>query len=140
MSIPTILLVDDDEVEAEAIRRAFRQSKLMNPLLHVTDGLSALELLRGASGVAPLPKPYIILLDINMPRMNGLEFLYDLRQDSDLKDSVVFVLTTSTSSQDKVFAYEQQIAGYILKQNVGQDFVNALLLLNDSQPPVVFSD
>jgi CheY-like chemotaxis protein len=140
MLVPSILLIDDDEIDAESIKRAFEQQKIANPLIHVTDGLAALALLRGQPGESPLPKPYIILLDINMPRMNGLEFLYELRQDPNLAHSVVFVLTTSNNPQDRVFAYEQHIAGYILKRNVGQDFGNALRLLANYQTLVVLPD
>ena len=140
MLLPSILLIDDDQVDTEMVVRAFCQQKMANPLLHVEDGLHALELLRGQSGVAPLPKPYIILLDLNMPRMNGLEFLYELRQDPNLAHSVVFVLTTSKNHQDRVFAYEQHISGYILKQSVGQDFANAIRLLADYQTMVILPD
>ncbi|CAN5764250.1 response regulator [soil metagenome] len=140
MLIPSILLVEDDEIDAEMIRRAFRQHKLANPLIHVTDGRSALELLRGKPGVDPLPKPYMILLDMNMPGMNGQEFLRELRQDPKLTHSLVFVLTTSINPHDKLFACKKQIAGYILKQNVGQYFGSAFHLLDNYQRPVVPSE
>ena len=129
MLIPSILLIDDDEIDTELVRRAFQQHKIANPLIHVTDGLSALALLRGEPGVVPLRKPYLILLDMNMPRMNGLEFLHELRQDPVLQSSVVFMLTTSEDEQELAAAYAEGIAGYILKKNVGPDFVDALLLL-----------
>src|SRR5215212_3654714 len=102
--MPSILLIEDDEVDAEAVGRALRQQQLANPLIHAPDGLCALDLLRGRPGEAPLPKPYIILLDMNMPGMNGLEFLRELRQDPALAESVVFVVTSSTNPQDKLAA------------------------------------
>lgn len=140
MMIPSILLVDDDEIDAEIVKRAFQQQKIANPLIHTTDGIKALEILRGKTGIAPLLKPYIILLDINMPRMNGLEFLSELRQDPDLQRSVVFVLTTSEDEGERWQAYGAYIAGYMLKKNVGIDFANALRLLDDYQTLVVLPE
>ncbi len=140
MLTPSILLIEDDEIDDEIVRRAFLQHKIANPLVHVTDGIQALELLRGKSGVEPLPKPYLILLDINLPRMNGLNFLHELRLDPTLKHTGVFVLTTSANDQDRFMAYEEHIAGYILKQNVGRDFVNALQLLDPYQTLVILPD
>ena len=140
MLVPSILLIDDDEVDAEAVRRSFRLHQLPNQIIHALDGLEALDLLCGKAAIPPLPKPYIILLDINLPRMNGLEFLRQLRQDPDLKSSVVFVLTTSNRPEDKVAAYQKQVAGYILKENVGQNFRDAIRLLKDYQTVVILPD
>lgn len=126
----TILLIEDDKVDAEAMDRALKKAKIINPLVRVTDGLEALDLLRGTNDVDPLPRPYIILLDLNMPRMNGLEFLTEIRGDDHLKDSVVFVLTTSDADRDKVAAYEKQVAGYIVKSKAGEDFVKLISLLD----------
>ncbi|CAN5441362.1 response regulator [soil metagenome] len=140
MLIPSVLLIEDDSIDAEDVKRAFRNHKIANPLVHVEDGISALEVLRGKPGIPPLPKPYLVLLDINLPRMNGLEFLRALRQDPTLPRTVVFVLTTLTDPKDRAYAYKEHIAGYILKQNVGPDFMNAIRLLNDYQLLVVLPD
>jgi CheY-like chemotaxis protein len=137
MPIPSILLVDDDEIDAEMVSRAFRQQKIANPLIHAMDGLCALALLRGETAVAPPLKSYIILLDIQMPGMSGLDFLHELRQDPALKRSVVFMLTTSDAPQDIDAAYNENVAGYILKQTVGPDFENALRLLDNYQTLVI---
>src|SRR5690349_16771786 len=120
MKVPAyILLVDDDEVDAEAIFRSFARHKISNPIAHAVDGIEALAFLRGDQQSNPLPRPYIILLDLNMPRMNGLEFLRAIRQDAALKSSVVFILTTSNREEDKWAAYNDQVAGYILKEKAG---------------------
>jgi len=124
-----ILLVEDDEIDAEVIVRAFQKQKISNPLTIVPSGVEALATLRGKMGYTRLSRPYLILLDINMPRMNGIEFLKELRQDQELRRSVVFVLTTSDRDEDKQAAYDAQVAGYVLKSKVGSDFTNVLTLL-----------
>ena len=124
----TLLLVEDDLVDAEAIQRAFRQHRIANPFVVVPDGVEALRALRGESEVR-VPHPYVVLLDINMPRMNGLEFLAELRADPALSRTIVFVLTTSDREEDKVAAYDQHVAGYILKSRVGEDFLEVVKLL-----------
>lgn len=124
-----ILLAEDDEVDAEAIVRAFRKQNIQYPIIIVSDGFAALEVLRGQQGQPPLRSPYLILLDLNMPRMSGIEFLHAIRQDPELRCSVVFVLTTSNSDKDKLAAYNAQIAGYFLKQHSGENFINLLEML-----------
>jgi CheY-like chemotaxis protein len=113
-----ILLVEDDEIDAEQIIRSFRQSQLVNPITIVNNGIAALKVLRGEEDYKQIPRPYIILLDINMPQMNGLEFLRALRKDNDLQQSVVFVLTTSDNEADMRAAYADRVAGYFLKSEV----------------------
>lgn len=125
-----ILLVEDDEVDAEAIVRSFRKEKIANPIWIACDGLEALQFLRGEAGRTRIPNPYLILLDINMPRMNGIEFLHSLRRDPELKSSIVFVLTTSNRDEDKLAAYDEQIAGYVLKQRAGENFINLVNMLD----------
>ena len=119
-----VLLVEDDEIDAEAVQRAFAELKITNPITRASDGYEAFDRLRGENGCERLPRPYIILLDLNLPRMNGLEFLRQLRTDKELKSSVVFVLTTSRDEQDMVAAYNLQVAGYFLKTAVGEGFFN----------------
>ena len=126
----TILLVEDDQVDAEAIRRAFAKARIANPLTVVEDGMAALEALRGEAGRTPVRRPYLVLLDLNMPRMNGIEFLQELRNDSELHDSVVFVLTTSEDDRDKVAAYDQHVAGYMVKSKAGDEFMQLIGLLD----------
>lgn len=129
MAEVNILLVDDDELDAKALKRAFRELKIANTLYEARDGVEALELLRGAPGRAALPPPYIILLDLNMPRMGGIEFLHQLRGDPLLHSSVVFVMTTSADEEDRINAYRFNIAGYILKHSPGRSFLDAISML-----------
>lgn len=140
MLIPSILLVDDDDLDVELVERSFRKYKLMNSIVHAPNGADALRILRGESRHPTLPKPYLILLDINMPRMNGLEFLTELRNDPSIAMSVVFMLTTSDRPQDREEAYACHVAGYILKQNCGQDFINAIRLIENYQTLVVLPE
>jgi len=125
-----ILLVDDDEVDRQTIIRAFAKGEITNPIVVADDGMHALEILRGTPTTSPLQRPYIILLDLNMPRMNGLEFLEALREDPDLSTSLVFVLSTSNAEADKLAAYSHKVAGFITKQTVAEDFTVLSRLLN----------
>ena len=122
----SLLIVDDDDIDAMALKRALHKLKLLNPLYRACDGIEALELLRAGK----VPKPFIILLDINMPRMNGLEFLEALRSDPELTHAVVFILTTSKSDEDIMAAYREHVAGYLLKQRMDSDFMQVISLLD----------
>lgn len=136
----SILLVEDDDIDAKSVERALQKLKIINPLIRAKDGVDALDLLRGNKDKAPLAKPYIILLDLNMPRMNGIEFLHALRNDPDIQDSIVFVLTTSNADEDKVAAYKEHIAGYIVKSSVQDDFLDVLGLIDHYWRVVSFPD
>ncbi|MBL0097783.1 MAG: response regulator [Bacteroidetes bacterium] len=126
-----ILLVEDDSVDVMNVQRAFKKNNITNPLHIAFNGVEALNMIRGSNGRPKLnPKPRIILLDINMPKMNGLEFLRELRNDPELKSTTVFVMTTSNDDQDKVEAYRLNVAGYILKPLSFEKFVNAVSILN----------
>jgi CheY-like chemotaxis protein len=125
----SILIVDDDEVDTRAVERALRQQRVANPVYTAADGCEGLAMLRGEGGRTKVPRPYLILLDLNMPRMNGLQFLRELRGDSNLTDSIVFVLTTSRADEDKAAAYRQHIAGYLEKPDTGNGFLRAIQML-----------
>lgn len=118
--VATILAVEDDEVDVMMLERTLRRHAVPAPLVVVNDGLAALARLRGTDGDPPLERPYILLLDLNMPRMNGLEFLAELRRDPSLRDTVVFVLTTSDDDADIRRAYAHAIAGYFCKGGLSQ--------------------
>ena len=126
----TLLLVEDDDVAAEAVERAFRRAKISNPIVRARDGIEALVKLRDKSVPRAVPRPDLILLDLKMPRMNGLTFLQELRNDPELKQTIVFVLTTSDSEKDRDDAYKYLIAGYIAKSRAGQDFMELIQLLD----------
>jgi CheY-like chemotaxis protein len=126
----TVLLVDDDDVDVQAVRRAFRKARIANPIVAARDGVEALAVLRGEDGHERIARPYIIILDLNMPRMDGLEFLTELRKDAEHHDAVVFVLTTSKADEDRTASYDKNVAGYIVKSNVGEGFLNVIQLLD----------
>jgi CheY-like chemotaxis protein len=122
-----ILLVEDDEVDVMTVKRAFKSNHITNPLFVAADGMEALEKLRSSE----IPKGRrLVLLDLNMPRMNGIEFLEELRKDAELASTPVVVLTTSNDDQDKVKAYDMNVAGYLLKPVTFQNFCDVMVALN----------
>jgi CheY-like chemotaxis protein len=125
-----ILLVDDDEIDVMNVQRAFKKNNIVNPLYVAHNGIEALELLRSAGADAIPRERRLILLDLNMPRMNGLEFLRELRADPDLRALSVIVLTTSDDERDKVEAFNLNVAGYIVKPVTFIAFVEAMAALN----------
>lgn len=122
-----ILLVEDDEVDVMNVKRAFSKNNIKNPLFVAGNGVEALEMLDDK--IIPLPK--IIILDINMPKMNGIEFLKILRENERLKNISVFVMTTSNEDSDKIKAYNLNVAGYILKPLSFEKFVVSVSTLNN---------
>lgn len=126
----SILLVEDDEVDIMNVKRSFKKNSITNPLYVAKNGLEALDLLSGKNPENSVPAPRIVLLDINMPRMGGIEFLTELRKDEELRATTVFVMTTSNEDSDKIAAYNLNVAGYILKPLSFEGFVNAVSILN----------
>ena len=122
-----ILLVEDDQVDVMNVKRAFDKNRIANPLYVAADGVEAMELLK--AGQIPRERR-IILLDLNMPRMNGIEFLRALRADPDLALTPVVVLTTSDDERDKIHAYNLNVAGYLLKPVTFVNFVEVMAALN----------
>jgi CheY-like chemotaxis protein len=126
-----ILLVDDDQVDIMNVQRAFKKNNIQNPLHVANNGMEALDLLRGTEGREKIiPTPRLILLDINMPRMNGIEFLRELRKDPVLRSISVIIMTTSNDDKDKFEAYNLNVAGYIVKPVSFEKFVGAVSVLN----------
>ncbi|MCF8255139.1 MAG: response regulator [Bacteroidia bacterium] len=129
--IVNILLVEDDEVDVMNVKRAFKKNNVTNPLFVCNNGLEALQFLRGEKEHSVHEMPKIILLDLNMPKMGGIEFLRELRKDDKLKNISVFVMTTSNEDKDKVDAYNLNVAGYILKPLSMERFIEAVSTLNN---------
>lgn len=126
----SIMLVEDDEVDIMNLKRAFKKNNINNPLYIAGNGLEALEILRKC-GTDEMPMPKIILLDLNMPKMNGIEFLKELRKDEKLHRLSVFVMTTSNKDNDIIEAYNLNVAGYILKPLSMDKFMSAVGTLSN---------
>lgn len=122
-----ILLVEDDEVDVMNLKRAFKKNNIQNELFVAGNGLEALDMLRSAT----IPSPKIIILDLNMPKMNGIEFLKVIREDENLKNISVFVMTTSNEDSDKINAYNLNVAGYILKPLSFEKFITSVATLKN---------
>jgi len=122
-----ILLVEDDAVDVMNVQRAFRKNNIVNPLFVASNGLEALEMLR--NGSVPRARR-IVLLDLNMPRMNGIEFLQELRRDPELAGTPVVVLTTSSADRDRTDAFKLNVAGYLVKPVKFADFCELMATLN----------
>src|SRR6185437_9826137 len=122
-----MLLVEDDELNVSNVRRAIKKNNIANDLYVAGNGLEALEMLR--SGAVPRERR-IVLLDLNMPKMGGIEFLRELRADPELHATSVVVLTTSDEERDRVEAYNLNVAGYILKPVTLLAFVDLMATLN----------
>jgi CheY-like chemotaxis protein len=125
-----ILLVEDDELDVMNVQRAFKKNNVVNPLYVAGNGIEALEMLRGERQPAVPNDRRLILLDLNMPKMGGIEFLRELRADPQLHATTVVVLTTSDEERDKVKAYDLNVAGYILKPVTLAAFVEIMATLN----------
>lgn len=133
MSEPTplnVLLVEDDDVAAEAVMRSMQRAGIPCAVTWVEDGQAALEVLREQDVKRKAPRPRLILLDLNMPRMNGFEFLEAARADPQLRNEVIFVLTTSSADADRSRAYDENVAGYMVKSAVGPQFARLTQLLD----------
>ncbi|SEL27250.1 Response regulator receiver domain-containing protein [Colwellia chukchiensis] len=121
----SLFLIEDDDVDAMSITRSFEKMKLSNPIIRAHDGVEGLQMLRSGA----VPSPFIILLDLQMPRMNGLEFLEQVRADENLAQSTIFILTTSKSDEDIAASYQKNIAGYFIKDQVGEEFLDIVKML-----------
>ncbi len=126
-----ILLVDDDDVDIRGVRRKLRDLDLDLPLTVAYDGEEALSILRGDNENPPFAEPYVIMLDLNMPRMNGLEFLAELRQDPRLKRAIVFVFSTSEAAEDIRKAYDLNVAGYVHKSESQHSLADFLVMISE---------
>lgn len=124
-----ILLVEDDEVDVMNVKRAFKKNNIANPLHVASNGVEALEMLR-ATDTTLSRERRLVLLDLNMPKMGGIEFLRELRADPELRPTPVVVLTTSNEERDRVEAYNLNVAGYIVKPVTLTNFIETMATLN----------
>lgn len=127
-----ILLVEDDEIDAEVVQRAFRKRNMKNRIYHARYGSDALAMLAGDAGHHKVPAPCLLLVDVNMPKMTGIEFLERLRADPRSRNNMVFMLSTSRRDADIMAAYRLGAAGYFLKDTVDDvvDMLEKYLYLN----------
>jgi CheY-like chemotaxis protein len=125
-NLKPVLLLEDDAVDATTVKKAVKDLNVANTLVHFINGEEALEYLRNEAN----SKPCVILLDLNMPRMNGIEFLKIIKADSTLRCIPVIAITTSKADSDKTQCFDNGIAGYIVKPNNYDEFVEAFKILN----------
>ena len=121
-----ILLVEDDNADAMMVRRALKDLNVPNGIIHQLDSEDAIKYLSSSDNT----RPFFILLDLNMPRMNGLDFLKIIKNDDELKQIPVIVLTASKDERDKMESFELSVAGYIIKSTDYKKFVESLKILN----------
>jgi CheY-like chemotaxis protein len=121
-----VLLLEDDRVDAMTVKRALKDLGVKNPIIHVLNGEQALEYLQDSANA----EPCVILLDLNMPKMNGTEFLRIVKADQRLKCIPVVVLTTSRADQDKLDCFDKSVAGYIVKPIDYKEFLDAIKILD----------
>lgn len=124
-----LFVVEDDDVDFLTVQRSLRKKRIANPVIRARDGVEALEMLAQEK----VPKPFIILLDLQMPRMTGIEFLRQLRSNpayNSFNNSVVFVLSTSNDEQDILNSYKEFVAGYFVKEETGDGFLQMADMLD----------
>ena len=121
LSTVHLVVIDDDDVDVESVVRSLNRNGIFGEITVFRDGLEALRALQQEPATLP-SRPLLILLDLDLPRLNGLEFLDALRSDPRLCGTVVFVFTLSDRLEDKMAAYDRQVAGYLLKSKLGEDF------------------
>jgi CheY-like chemotaxis protein len=137
----TLLLVEDDDIDATTITRGLTRAKIANPVIRARDGVEALEILLGTNGQKRLPPPYLLLIDIRMPRLDGLALIRAIRSNPTIQRTIIFILTTSDNDRDRIAAYDAHVAGYIVKSNAPEQFralagMLEYYLLIVSPPPV----
>ena len=129
-----VLVVDDDLVDRMLIRRSFRALGIGNPIVEAHDGIAALELLRDRVGCAAPRWPVIVLLDLHMPRMDGFEFLDEIRADRQLSSLLVFVMTSGVEDERRLARRGLNIAGYVAKDAPVQGILSAISAATQARP------
>jgi CheY-like chemotaxis protein len=123
----SILLIEDDQVDAMTVKRALKDLRLPHELIHSENGEAALVYLRAETS----KHPGVILVDLNMPKMNGIEFLRNIKTDPELKKIPVVVLTTSRNERDVIESFEFSVAGYMVKPADYKKFMEAIKVIHD---------
>ena len=121
-----ILLVEDDRVDIMTVQRALKKNKVTNPLYVARTGIEALGMLRGDGYERIDPPPALILLDLNLPKMSGIEFLRELRADPELSHLQIIVLTSSNEPRDKEAAFRYDVDDYVVKPHSFEEFTRAM--------------
>ena len=124
-----ILLVEDDRVDIMTVQRALKKIDVSNPLYVARTGVEALGMLRGDGYPIIEPRPSLILLDLNLPKMGGIEFLKELRADPVLRPMRVIVLTSSDEPSDQAAAFEYEVDDYVVKPHSFDEFSNAMSII-----------
>jgi CheY-like chemotaxis protein len=124
-----MLLVEDDRVDIMTVQRALKKIKVSNPLYVARTGVEALGMLRGDGYPVIEPRPSLILLDLNLPKMGGIEFLKELRADPVLRPMRVIVLTSSDEPSDQAAAFEYEVDDYVVKPHSFDEFSNAMSII-----------
>lgn len=124
-----ILIVENDDIDAEFLRRSFKNNGIKNPVYRAYNGVEALDIIRGENGREKISSPYVVLMNINLPTLNGFEVLQELRQDDDLKKTIVFILTTSSDIEDRRKANDLNVTGYFEKKDATElvDLIGLML-------------
>ena len=135
-NLKPVLLVEDDEVDAMSVKRAFQHLHIMNELVIAKNGEEAIEYLRNKGNA----RPQIVLLDLNMPKMNGIEFMKIVKADDALKKIPVVILTTSQAEQDRVETFSLGAAGYVAKPMNHNDFIGIMDKIHQYWEMTLFPD
>lgn len=123
----TILLIEDDRVDIMTVQRALNKNAICNPLRIARTGLEALDMLRGDNGAEKIsPPPALVLLDLNLPKMSGIEFLHEVRNDPALEHLPIIVLTSSNEKHDRDAAFQYKVDDYFVKPHSFDEFTRAI--------------
>jgi CheY-like chemotaxis protein len=131
LNVISVLLVEDDPGDVVLIREAFEHNKVHNALNVVSDGVDALAFLRHEGEHADAPRPDLILLDLNLPRMDGREVLAEIKGDAELRTIPVVVLTTSAAEEDIVRSYDLHANAYVTKPVDFERFIAVVRQIDD---------
>lgn len=126
----TILLVEDNKIDIMNVQRAFARNKITNPLLITRHGEDALAFLRRELPYYGVPRPALILVDLNMPVMNGLELIAHIKEDEQLRTIPIVVITTSTEPRDRRECFRLGVSGYITKPIEFNEFVRDIGIMH----------